>query len=62
MNPNNRLLSFVIIAILYIFAVVLGVVVYNALPFVPWLSLLIADLAATLFIWLASLLLHNASV
>jgi steroid 5-alpha reductase family enzyme len=62
MNPKNRLLSFVIIAILYISAALLGISVYNSLPFVPWLSLLIADLVATLFIWLASLLLRNASV
>lgn len=62
MSHKNRILSFVIIALLYIFAAVLGVLVYKALPFVPWLSLLIADLAATLFIWLASLVLRNASV
>lgn len=62
MSHKNRLLSFVIIVILYIFAAFLGISVYNRLPLVPWLSLLIADLVATLFIWLASLLLHNASV
>ncbi len=62
MSHKNRILSFVIISLLYIFAAVLGVVVYKALPFVPWLSLLVADLAATLFIWLASLVLRNASV
>ena len=62
MSHNNRTISFVIILILYILAALVGIAIYNALPFVPWLSLLIADLGATLFIWLASLLLHNASV
>jgi steroid 5-alpha reductase family enzyme len=62
MNPKKRTFSFVIILILYIVGAVVGIAIYNALPFVPWLSLLIADLGATLFIWLASLILHNASV
>jgi len=62
MSYKNRILSFVIILILYILAALVGIAIFNALPFVPWLSLLIADLGATLFIWLASLILRNASV
>lgn len=62
MSHKNRLISFAIILILYILAALVGIAIYHALPFVPWLSLLMADLGATLFIWLASLLLHNASV
>ncbi|MCJ7695426.1 MAG: DUF1295 domain-containing protein [Anaerolineaceae bacterium] len=62
MKSKTRIFAFGVITILYIFAAFLGVVIYERLPFAPWLSLLIADLAATLFIWVASLLLHNASV
>lgn len=62
MKLKSRIFAFVIITILYAFAAFLGVVVFKRLPFSPWLSLLIADLAATLFIWVTSQLLHNASV
>lgn len=62
MKPINRPLSFLIIALCYIAAAGLGVVIYNQLSLAPWLALLIADLCATLFIWVMSLIFHNASV
>jgi steroid 5-alpha reductase family enzyme len=58
----KRIHSYFIITLCYIAAAVLGIWLYWSLPFVPWLSLLIADLAATFFIWLMSQLLKNASV
>jgi steroid 5-alpha reductase family enzyme len=46
----------------YILAALIGIWVFTLLPTDFWLSLLIADLTATLFIWIASLILRNASV
>jgi steroid 5-alpha reductase family enzyme len=62
MAKTNRLQSYLIITICYIGAAILGIWLYSFLKLSPWLSLLIADLVATFFIWLTSLILKNASV
>jgi len=62
MKRTKRLQSYWIITICYIAAALLGILVFQAISAAPWLSLLIADLAATVFIWIASQLLKNASV
>jgi steroid 5-alpha reductase family enzyme len=62
MEKTNRFQSFLIITLCYITAALLGIFIFQALPPVLWLSLLIADLAATFLIWVLSQLLNNASV
>ena len=62
MKISNRLQSYLIITLCYMAAALVGMWVFQALPTALWLSLLIADLAATLLIWLLSQLLNNASV
>jgi len=62
MAHPNRIKSYLIITVCYIAAALLGLAVFQTLPTVLWLSLLIADLVATVFIWAASMLLRNASV
>lgn len=59
---QNRAASFIAVALVYIFATVVGVVVYRALALEWWLSLLIADVAATVATFLFSILFQNASV
>lgn len=59
---KNRTLSFVIVAVVYILAAVLGIFVYRWLPFAWWLNLLIADTAATVLTFVFSLIFRNASV
>ena len=59
---NSRCLSFVIIAVIYVVAAALGILIYRALPYPWWLSLLIADVAATVFTFAFSLIFKNASV
>lgn len=59
---QNRAASFASVALIYIFASALGILVYQRLPFAWWLSLLVADTVATLFTFLFSVLLRNASV
>ena len=64
MKVENRALSFIIIAIVYILAAGAGIGIYIALnthlPF--WLNLLIADVAATVVTFAFSLIFRNASV
>ena len=46
---KNRALSFVIVGAIYVLASAVGVLTYATLTLQPWLSLLIADVAATIF-------------
>lgn len=59
---HNRPLSFAIIALIYAAAAAVGYFTYTYLPFAYWLNLLIADAAATVFTFIFSVLLGNASV
>lgn len=59
---ENRALSFGVVAVVYIIATAVGVVVYRALSFDWWLSLLIADAVATVVTFICSLIFKNASV
>ena len=54
--------SILLITIIYVVAVCLGFFVYFFLPFTFWLNLLAADVAATVFVFLFSVILHNSSV
>ena len=59
---NSKLLSILLITVIYVIAAVLGIAVYMVLPFSFWLNLLISDIAATIFVFVFSLILGNASV
>lgn len=62
MTKFNRIHSYLIITAIYIAAAILGIWIFQTLPTERWLSLLIADLIATFFIWITSQILNNASV
>ena len=59
---QSRAASFVAVTLVYIIATVVGVLAYRALTFDWWLSLLIADVAATVATFIFSLIFKNASV
>ena len=59
---NSKSKSILIITVIYILAAALGVAVYMALPFAFWANLLIADVAATIFVFVFSVIFKNASV
>ena len=59
---QNRAISFFIIALVYVLAVVIGILTYNALQFSWWVSLFIADVVATVVVFVFSLIFNNASV
>ena len=59
---QNRVASFVAVTLVYIIAAVVGITVYGMLDFPWWLSLLIADIAATVVTFIFSVIFGNASV
>ncbi len=59
---SSRAASFAVIFLIYSAAAVLGIAIYNALDFHPFVSLLIADAAATVFTFIFSVIFRNASV
>lgn len=59
---QNRVLSFVIVTLVYILSAIVGITVYRALSFKWWLSLLIADAVATVSTFIFSVIFGNASV
>lgn len=60
---QNRTLSFIIVALIYLFASAVGIITYYFLPLYEiWLKLLIADVVATVFTFIFSVICKNASV
>lgn len=59
---QNRAASFIVVAFVYIIAAVVGIKVYRMLDFAWWISLLIADVAATVVTFVFSFIFENASI
>lgn len=61
---NSRAISFIAVALVYVIAAMIGIVAYQAIDemFDWWISLLIADVAATVVTFIFSLIFKNASV
>lgn len=58
----DRKTSFIIVTLIYALCSAAGILLFSALPFEFYLSLLIADVAATVAVFAFSLLFRNASV
>ena len=58
----NRPLSLIIVLTVYLIAGAVGILVYNALSLSVWLSLLIADVCATIATFIFSVIFSNASI
>ena len=59
---KSRRLSFFVVSLVYVLAIILGVIVYNVLDFHFAINLLIADVLATILVFIFSLIFKNASV
>ena len=59
---KKRWFGYSLVGITYIFAGILGLIIYNLLPYSFWLNLLIADVGATIFVFIISVLCKNSSV
>lgn len=58
---KNRAFAFLAVTTAYLFAIAVGLVSYVYLPFAFWLNLLIADVFATVVIFIFSVAFKNAS-
>ena len=58
---KNRAFALTIVIISYLLAVAVGVVSYHYLPFTFWINLLLADILATVVIFIFSVAFQNAS-
>ena len=59
---SNRIVSFILIALVYIISSFVGIVVFNIHSFDLWINVMVADIAATLIVFIFSLIFKNASV
>ena len=59
---KTRTLSFIIVTLVYILAIIIGLFVYKLLPFHFAINLLISDVVATVVVFIFSLILKTASV
>lgn len=59
---ESKTRSILVIACIYAAAAFLGFWVYMLMPFAFWLKLLVADVAATVFVFIFSVAFNNASV
>ena len=58
---KNRAFAFIMVSIAYLLAIAVGVVSYRYLPFAFWVNLLIADVLATIVVFIFSVAFKNAS-
>lgn len=61
-DGKYRLRSFMIIAAIYLFAGIAGILLYRQLSYAWWIRLLCADVAATVIVFAFSVAFRNASV
>lgn len=59
---DSKPFSILIISCIYLMAAVIALCTYLLLPFSFWLNLLIADISATVFVFIFSVIFRNASV
>ncbi len=59
---RNRAASFAVVTLVYVLATAIGILVYRTFALDWWLSLLLADIAATTATFVFSLIFQNASV
>lgn len=59
---KNKVTSILIIAVIYVLATIVGVITFNNLDFDWMINLLVADVVATIVVFIFSLVFKNASV
>lgn len=59
---ENRIVSFIIVFLVYVVATISGIIVFNNLNFHYAINILIADIIATVIVYIFSLIFNNASV
>ena len=59
---NSKSLSLLIITIIYVIATIPAIIIYNKLPYSTYINLLIADIIATVIVYIFSVIFNNSSI
>ena len=59
---NSKSLSLLIITIIYVIATIPTIIIYNKLPYSTYINLLIADIIATVIVYIFSVIFNNSSI
>lgn len=59
---KNRIFSFAVICVVYIIAIIVGILIAKAMTGKFWVNFLVADLAATVIVFIFSTLFSNSSI
>ena len=59
---DNKLIGILLITAIYLMASAIGIFVYSVMHFALWANLLAADVAATVFVFIFSMIFNNSSV
>lgn len=59
---KNRIFSFAIICVVYIIAIIVGILIAKAMTGKVWVNFLVADLAATVIVFIFGTLFRNSSI
>ena len=59
---NKKILSIIIITIIYIIASIIGIIIYNKLSYSNIINIFIADVIATIIVFIFSLIFKNSSI
>lgn len=59
---TNKINSIIIITLIYILAIIASIIIYNKLSYSIYINILIADIIATLIVYVFSVVFDNASI
>ena len=59
---NNKLLSILVITIIYVLTTIIGIIIYNKLPYSNIINIFIVDIICTIIVYIFSVIFKNASI
>jgi steroid 5-alpha reductase family enzyme len=59
---NSKIYSIIVIGLIYILASIIAVIVYNSLSFNQYINILVSDIAATIIVYIFSVIFNNSSI
>ncbi len=59
---NNKSLSILVITIIYVLTTIIGIIIYNKLPYSNIINIFIVDIICTIIVYIFSVLFKNASI
>ena len=59
---NNKSLSILVITIIYVLTTIIGIIIYNKLPYSNIINIFIVDIICTIIVYIFSVIFKNASI